>query len=77
MMTGACSTLLIHRFNKNGIFCILGSTLYTVSPVILQRLYGHETLSCHFMILLGLILWLYQDHKWEKKWQEIFMMPIL
>ena len=77
MMTGACSTLLIHRFNKNGIFCILGSTLYTVSPVILQRLYGHETLSCHFMILLGLILWLYQDHKWEKKWQKKFMMPIL
>lgn len=77
MMTGACSTLLIHRFNKNGIFCILGSTLYTVSPVILQRLYGHEALSCHFMILLGLILWLYQDHKWEKKWQKKFMMPIL
>lgn len=77
MMNGACSTLLIHRFNKNGIFCIIGSTFYIISPVVLQRLYGHEALSCHFVILLGLILWLYQDHKWKKKWQEIFMMPIL
>lgn len=63
MMNGACSTLLIHRFNKNGIFCIIGSTFYIISPVVLQRLYGHEALSCHFVILLGLILWLYQDHK--------------
>lgn len=59
MMNGACSTLLIHRFNKNGIFCIIGSTFYIISPVVLQRLYGHEALSCHFVILLGLILWLY------------------
>lgn len=77
MMNGACSTLLIRRFNKNGIFCIIGSTFFIISPVVFQRLYGHEALSCHFVILLGLILWLYQDHEWKKKWQKTFMMPLL
>lgn len=77
MMNGACSTLLIHRFNKNGVFCIIGSTFYIVCPVILQRLYGHEALSCHFIIIIGLILWFYQDHKWDKKWKNYVMPPLL
>ena len=77
MLNGALSSLLIHCFKKNGIFCIIGSTFYIVCPAILQRLYGHEALSCHFIILIGLILWFYQNHKWEKKWKEYIMPPLL
>ncbi len=77
ILNGSFASLLIHRFNKNGIFCIVGSMLYTVCPAILQRLYGHESLSCHYIIILGLILWLYQNHKWKKKWQNYAMAPIL
>lgn len=77
MLSGASSSLLIYRFNKNGIFCIIGSTLYVVCPAILQRLYGHEGLACHFLIILGFVLWAYQNHQWKKKWQKQFMAPIL
>ncbi len=77
ILNGSTASLLIYRFNKNGIFCILGSTLYTVCPVILQRLYGQESLACHFIITLGLILWFYQDRQWKKKWQNTAMPAIL
>ena len=77
MLNGSCASLLIHRFNKNGLFCILGSTLYTVCPAILQRLYGHEALACHYIITLGLVLWVYQNHEWKKKWQTYAIQPIL
>ena len=51
MLNGASASLLIHKFNKNPIFCILGSTLFIVSPTVMHRLYGHETLACHFFII--------------------------
>jgi len=77
ILNGSFASLLIYRFSKNGIFCIIGSTLYTVCPVILQRLYGHESLSCHYVLILGLILWVYQNYEWKKKWQNYAMSPIL
>ncbi|MCR4888497.1 MAG: DUF6311 domain-containing protein [Ruminococcus sp.] len=77
MLNGACSSFLIHRFNKNGIFCIIGSILYILCPAILMRMFGHEALACHYIIILGMILWLYQDYKWKKKWQRYIMPAVL
>lgn len=77
MLNGASASLLIHKFNKNPIFCILGSTLFIVSPTVMHRLYGHETLACHFFIILSFCLWAYQDHKWKKKWQNLAMPALL
>lgn len=77
MLQGACSSLLIYRFNKNSIFCIIGSTIYVVCPSILHRLFGHEGLACHFLIILGFVLWAYQNHTWKKEWQNKFLPPIL
>lgn len=77
MLNGAFSSLLIHRFNPNRLFCIGGSVIYVLCPAILHRLYGHESLACHYIIVLGLLLWAYQNHNWQKKWQKYFMAPIL
>ena len=77
ILNGSLASLLIQRFNKNGLFCILGSTLYTVCPAVLQRLYGHESLACHYVLILALILWVYQNREWKKKWQNYAMPPIL
>ena len=77
ILNGSLASLLIHHFSKNGLFCILGSTLYTVCPAVLQRLYGHESLACHYVLILGMILWLYQNREWKKKWQNYAMAPIL
>ncbi len=77
ILNGSIASLLMYRFNKNCIFCVLGSTFYIVTPVILQRLYGHESLACHFVIIFGFVLWLYQNHIWKNKWKNYAMPPIL
>ena len=77
MLSGACAALLIHRFSSNGLFCILGSVIYMLCPAVFQRLYGHETLACHYIILLGMILWFYQEHDWGKKWKCRLFPPLL
>ena len=77
ILDGACASLLIHRFNKNPLFCTLGSTIYVMCPAIFHRLYGHEALAFHYIILLGLSLWLYQDKRYKKRWQRELIPPVL
>ena len=77
MLNGACSAFLIHRFNKNGIFCIAGSVIYMLFPAILQRMYGHETLACHYIIILGMCMWLYQGHSFGSKRRDIIYPAVL
>jgi hypothetical protein len=77
MLNGACSSLLIRRFSKSPLFCILGSMIYVMCPAIFHRLYGHESLSCHFIIVLGLVLWVYQDHRYKKRWQRELIPALL
>jgi hypothetical protein len=77
MLNGACSSMIIRRFSKSGFFCIAGSVIYTLCPAVLQRLYGHETLACHYLIMLAMILWLYQDRKWGSKKKDAAVPALL
>lgn len=77
ILNGAFSALLIYKFNKNPIFCLLGSIIYILCPAVLHRMYGHEALAGHFIIILAMILWAYQNHIWKKKWMQKWMPAIL
>lgn len=77
VMNGLLSSLLIYKFNKNPLFCLFGSLIYILCPAILQRLYGHEALAGHFIIILAMVLWFYQNHTWKKKWMQKWMPAIL
>lgn len=77
VLNGSTSSLLIYKFNKNPIFCLLGSLIYILCPAILHRLYGHEALAGHFIIILAMILWVYQNHVWKKDWMNTWMPAIL
>lgn len=76
-MSGAFSSLLIYKFNKNPVFCIIASTIYVLCPAVLHRMYGHESLAGHFIIILALVLWAYQNHQWKKAWMQKLMPAIL
>lgn len=77
ILSGVFSSLLIYKFNKNPIFCLFGSLIYILCPAVLHRMYGHETLAAHFIIILALVLWAYQNHQWKKKWMQKLMPAIL
>ncbi|MBQ7582251.1 MAG: hypothetical protein IJU25_05480 [Lachnospiraceae bacterium] len=60
-LQGGCAMLLLHRVIKNRWFAVLASFFFILSFPILQRLYYHTALASHWLILLALIMWLYQD----------------
>ena len=66
-LMGGSSTLLIRRFTDDKIICLLGSILFTISYPILQRMYYHTALGAHWIIILCLCLWLYQEEMSLKK----------
>lgn len=66
-LKGAFSTLLLMRFSKNPVFCLVGSTCFVTAPVVLTRLYSHEALGGgQFIIIFALTIWAYQN-KFKKK----------
>lgn len=77
ILNGTCSSLLIYRFNKNPLFCLFGSLIFILCPAVLHRMYGHEALAGHFVIIIAMLLWFYQNHTWKKKWMQKWMPAIL
>ncbi len=76
-MQGFTSVILLQKFSRNPFFCLPASLCYIVSPTILQRLYGHDSLSAHWLIILALILWAYQNHQWKHKFTPVLLWTIL
>lgn len=62
---GALAAILLSRFSRSPVFCIIGSIFYIVSPVVLQRMFTHESLAGHWVILWSFILWAYHDREWK------------
>ena len=58
-LMGGLATLLIRRFTNNKITCLISSVFFTVSPYILQRMFAHTSLGGQWIIIWGLIIWLY------------------
>lgn len=76
-MQGFFSAILLQRFIKNPFFCLTASICYIVTPTILQRLYGHDSLSAHWLIIIALILWVYQEHQWKHRATPVVLWAIV
>ncbi len=50
------SGLLLKKYASNYLELVLAMIFFTVSPVMLIRLYGHEALSSHWIILISLYI---------------------
>ncbi|MBR5514405.1 MAG: hypothetical protein IKV85_10555 [Ruminococcus sp.] len=76
-MQGFSSVMLLQKFSRNPFFCLPASICYIISPTIMQRLYGHDSLSAHWLIILAFVLWAYQTHKWKHKFTPVLLWAIL
>lgn len=74
---GFVSVILMQKFCKNPFFCLTASVCYILMPAIFLRLYGHDSLSGHWLIVLALVLWAYQDHKWKHKSTMVILWAVL
>lgn len=64
---GIFSYLLVYRFVKSRKYSIITSVFFILSPVIIQREYSHTALASHYIILMALCLWAYNDKLKEKQ----------
>lgn len=70
---GAMAALLLHKFSKSTLFCLIGSTFFIASPVVIHRMFSHSSLAGHWIILFSIILWAYQDHRWKHKYTPVIL----
>lgn len=62
MLQGGISAIIIKKFTKSNIIPIVSSMFFIISPVILQRMFGHTALAGHWIILCALAVCVYKEY---------------
>ncbi|MEG0751114.1 MAG: DUF6311 domain-containing protein [Oscillospiraceae bacterium] len=57
ILQGSCAALLLSLFMKGSLRPLVGSALFAVSPVLLERAFRHTALSAQFLILAALYMY--------------------
>ena len=60
-LMGGFGALVTRRYSYNVIVNLVSATFFVLSPIMLNRMYLHTALSAHFLIVAGIVLWLYRD----------------
>ncbi len=55
MLQGLLGAMICRKYTESTVFNTLGSLLFILSPVILQRMYYHSALAAHWLILIALL----------------------
>lgn len=76
-MMGGTSAVLLHKFSKSNIFCLLGSIVFTVSPTVIQRVFHHEALAAQWIVVLAIAFWAYREHQWKHQYTPIILWSAL
>jgi len=78
ILQGVFGVLLLKRITGKTAASILGSTFLLMSPVMIQRAEIHEALSCHFVILAAIYLYLDNNNlKTNIKWLILIILTAL
>ena len=67
ILQGGIGSLIIRKIGGNSILSIIGSLFFLLSTVLLQRIFGHTSLSAHFILLLCILMCLYNNISKKKQ----------
>ena len=67
-LQGLFSGLIVSKLLKNSIMRLGGIILYVVSPIMLQKLFYHNTLVAQWLILAGICLLLFREELKYLRW---------
>lgn len=67
-MQGLFSGLIAFKLMRSQVMRIGGIVLFITSPVIMQRLFAHNTLIAHWLLLVGICLFLFRNELGKKRW---------
>jgi hypothetical protein len=75
VLQGGIAALVIRKIGGNTWQSIIGSLFFTLSTVMMWRIYGHTSLAAHFIILLSILACLQNNNFSMKK--QIFIWSFL
>ena len=61
MMQGGIAKLLLRRVLRNELQCCIGCVPFLFCAPLWQRMFYHTALASHYLILMGLMLFMYRD----------------
>ena len=67
MMQGGVSKLILRKFIDNEIISTLGVVPFVLSISFVQRMFLHTALASHYLILVGILLFVYRNNMSIKK----------
>ncbi|MCR4611539.1 MAG: DUF6311 domain-containing protein [Lachnospiraceae bacterium] len=67
-LMGGFGALITRRFSSNILVNVISAFFFVLSPILLNRMYLHTALSAHFLIVAGIVLWLYRDRMKRAKY---------
>ena len=56
ILMGSFGGLILHHLTKNARFAIVGSLIFSLSPIVAQRMFAHTALAGQWIILVGIFL---------------------
>jgi hypothetical protein len=74
-LQGGIGALVIRKIGCDSGFSIIGSLFFTLSTVMMYRIYGHTALAAHFIILLCILVSLEKNHSHKRQillWSGLF-----
>lgn len=73
-LQGIASALLISCFTKNKKYIAIGTVLFTLSPILLERAFRHTALASQWLILFALYLYFKsRKEEYKFKWQYFLL----
>jgi hypothetical protein len=66
-LQGGCGALKIKKTGGNTVQSLIGSLFFVLSTVMMYRIFGHTSLSAHFLILLCILLCLENQNNFKKQ----------
>ena len=61
ILQGGFAAVLLSKYIHRKYLCVIGAVFFCLAPIMVQRLYGHEALAGHWLILAAMSIWAYRD----------------
>jgi len=78
-LQGGIGTLIVKKIGGNTIQSIIGAIFFIFSTVMMYRIYGHTSLSAHFIILLSIYVCLHKNNDIKKEifsWSSLLVLSV-
>ena len=64
-LQGALSAVILKRYIKNDLSVIISSVFFILTPAFVKRMFWHTALASHWLILLGLVFFVWHFEKFS------------